>query len=167
LERAQPVSQHHDLVEEGLDRPGLFLQSRRAGTERQRAPAPLLGRRHRADAGLLADDPAEHELEIRRAAVDRHGRRNPFAVADDGEGLAVGFDRRAAWCCARVAAAGLRRLLRADPRTAAVVVFAVAVAAHDADRTSVAVDHDDRVHAIGLAGAAVVLDRLTRAVSTI
>src|SRR5581483_10319295 len=33
FERAQAVSQHHDLVEEGFDRPGLFLQVRLAGTQ--------------------------------------------------------------------------------------------------------------------------------------
>ena len=52
----------------------------------------------------------------------------------------------------------------ADPRSAAVVVLAVAEAAVDADRPAVRVDDDDRVHAIGLARAAEVLDRFAGAV---
>src|SRR5919107_3792565 len=46
-------------------------------------------------------------------------------------------------------------------------MFAVAVAAGDANRTSVAVGHDDRMHAIELAGAADVLDRVPGAVAAI
>ena len=46
----------------------------------------------------------------------------------------------------------------ADPGSAAVVVLAVAVAAVDADRPAVSVGGDDRVHAVGLADAAEVLD---------
>ena len=52
-----------------------------------------------------------------------------------------------------------------DPGAAAVVVLAVAVAAVDADRPAVGVGGDHRVHAIGLAGAAEVLDRFAGAVA--
>ena len=47
---------------------------------------------------------------------------------------------------------------RADSRPAAIVVLAAAVVAGDADRLARRVHDDDRVHPIGLAGAAVVLD---------
>ena len=47
---------------------------------------------------------------------------------------------------------------QADPRSAAVVVLAVAVAAVHADGPAIGVGRDHGVHAIGLADAAEVLD---------
>ena len=47
-----------------------------------------------------------------------------------------------------------------DPGPASKVVLAAAVPAGDADRHTRAVDGDDSVHAIGFAGAAVVLEGL-------
>jgi len=48
-----------------------------------------------------------------------------------------------------------------DTWAAAVVVFAVAESAVDANRHAVPVHDDDGVHAVGLAGAAVILDGFT------
>ncbi len=53
----------------------------------------------------------------------------------------------------------------ADAGPAAVVVLAVAIAAVDADGPAVCVGGDDGVHAVGLAGAAEVLDRFPGAVT--
>src|SRR5688500_1167832 len=57
---------------------------------------------------------------------------------------------------------GCRRLRtrRFNSRTAAVVVFAAAVVADNANRPAVRVGGHHRVNAIGLAGAAVVFDRI-------
>ena len=67
---------------------------------------------------------------------------------------------------ARWRRAPARRAARAaaDPGAAAIVVLAVAEAAVDADRPAVRVHDDDRVHAVGLARAAEVLDRLAGAI---
>jgi hypothetical protein len=77
-------------VEEGLDRPALFLQLRIPGLQHHGAAAPFVRRHDGRDARLLADDAAQKHLEIDVAARRRygHGWCNPFAVADDGEGLA-------------------------------------------------------------------------------
>src|SRR5262245_25688777 len=64
LERPQPVPDHHDLVEERLDRPGLLLERGVAGPEDQRAAAPAIGRGHGREAGLLADDAAQERFEL-------------------------------------------------------------------------------------------------------
>jgi hypothetical protein len=47
-----------------------------------------------------------------------------------------------------------------DPWSATVIVFAVTESTVDTYRYALFVDNDDRVHAVGLAGAAEVLDRL-------
>ena len=54
----------------------------------------------------------------------------------------------------------VRRRRMPDPGSAAVVVLAVAESAVDANRHAVPVHDDDGVHAVGLAGAAVILDGL-------
>src|SRR5262249_40965273 len=102
---------------------------------------------------LLADHAPKHLLQI--AVCIRH--RN-LAFADDGEGLARRPQRG-------IAPAGGRRLaLGANPRSAAIVVLAVTVPARDAQRRPVLIRDDDRMHAIGLARAAEVLDRFSGAV---
>jgi hypothetical protein len=52
----------------------------------------------------------------------------------------------------------------ANPRSATVVVFAATETARYTDRESIPVDDDDRVHAIGLARAAEILERFAGAV---
>ena len=54
----------------------------------------------------------------------------------------------------------VRRRRMPDPGSAAVVVLAVAESAVDANRHTFPVHDDNGVHAVGLAGAAVVLDGL-------
>ena len=73
-------------------------------------------------------------------------------IADDWKGCAP-------WRRCRLR--GCRSSRSLDASTAAIVVLAVTVAAHDAQRLTVAVDDDDRVEAICFAGAAVVLEGLT------
>ena len=93
LERAQAVAQHHDLVEEGLDRPGLLLQLRVRRPQRQRPAAPFLGRHHGCDAALLADDAAQQHLDVDLAVVrlQCHRWTNPFPFADDWQDVALAF----------------------------------------------------------------------------
>jgi hypothetical protein len=64
LERAQAIAQHHDLVEEGFDRPAFFLQAGRPRPEDERPASPLFGGRDGREAGLLADHTTEQALEI-------------------------------------------------------------------------------------------------------
>src|SRR6185295_6314474 len=138
----QAVSEHHHFVEERLDWPRLLLKTGCAGTQDERAAAPFLGGHDRRDAGLLADDAAQEELEI-GFSIGRHRRTCPFAFADNGEGRAVGARPRAwtAWS-GRVATATSWALAVAehhvpirsagrqtDPPAAAVIVFTVTVAA--------------------------------------
>src|SRR5262245_50510486 len=52
LERAEPVSQHHHLVEERLDGPALLLQPGRSWPQHEHAAAPLVGRHNGRDAAL-------------------------------------------------------------------------------------------------------------------
>ena len=59
LERSQAIPQHHDLVEERLDRNGLLLKIRRAWTKDERASAPFFRRGDGCDAGFLPDDSAQ------------------------------------------------------------------------------------------------------------
>ena len=54
----------------------------------------------------------------------------------------------------------------ADPRTAAVVVLASAVAAHHTNRLTLLISRDDGVQAVGLARAAVILDGLTSTIAS-
>jgi len=58
-----------------------------------------------------------------------------------------------------------RRRRMPDPGSAAVVVLAVAESAVDANRHAFPVHDDDGVHAVGLAGAAVILERIAGLVS--
>jgi hypothetical protein len=51
-------------VEERLDRPGLFLKTRRSRLQDQRAAAPFLRGCDRRDAGLFADNAAKQQLKI-------------------------------------------------------------------------------------------------------
>src|SRR5262249_45949192 len=111
LERPQAVAQHHDFMEEGLDRPGLLLQSGGSGAERQACAPPFLGWSDRADAGLLANDAAEEQLEIHTGAVDGHGRRTPLALADNGKRIASRPGRSAAWPRRGGSGGGLSSLL--------------------------------------------------------
>ena len=57
-----------------------------------------------------------------------------------------------------VAAPARHARLLAHPRTAAEVVLAVAIPAHDAKRAPVGIGRDDRVQPVGLAGAAEIFD---------
>src|SRR5579862_5093305 len=91
FERAQAISQHDDLVKERFNRPLLFLQARRAGTQRHRAAAPLFGGDDGADAGLLANDASQQQLEIGGRTGYGHGWRAPFASADEIERRAGRF----------------------------------------------------------------------------
>src|SRR5262249_46814088 len=122
-----------------------------------RACGPFAGRDGRREAALLADDAAQEQFEIDgRVVLDRHGWRNPFAIADRGKrralgrrpaGLADGSSRR-------------RRARRFDPRSAPIVVLAAAIVADDTDRSGVTVDDHHGVRAIGLAGAAEIFYRV-------
>jgi hypothetical protein len=155
LERAQPVSEHHDLVEERLDRPGLLLQARPARTQDQRTAPPLFRRRGGRHARLLANDPPQQQLEI-RTGVGQHDRwRAPFRFGDDRKcvalrGLASRFSR----------ARGTRHR-RDDARAPSIVVFAATVPAGHAQRATLRIGSDHRVHTIRLANTAEVLERLT------
>jgi hypothetical protein len=84
-----------------------------------------------------------------------YGRRSALPFTDDGF-----FDhiRRAGRARETLALARGRGGFVVEPRTAAVVVLAPAISALDADGLSFVVGGDDRVNAVGLAGAAVVLN---------
>ena len=58
----------------------------------------------------------------------------------------------------------VRRSRMPDPGSAAVVVLAVAESAVDANRHAAPVHDNDGVHAVGLAGAAVILDGFAGAI---
>src|SRR5262249_13087150 len=135
----------------------LLLQSRRARPEHQRASAPFVGRDGRREAALLADDAAQEQFEIDgRVVLDRHGWRNPFAIADGGKSRALerGRPRLGADSSRR------RRARRFGPRSAPIVVLAAAIVADDTDRSGVTVDDHHGVRAIGLAGAAEIFYRV-------
>src|SRR5207237_6194852 len=53
LERPQAIAQHDDLVEEGVDRPALFLEARLPGPQDERAIAPFLGGRDGWQTGFF------------------------------------------------------------------------------------------------------------------
>jgi len=122
--------------------------------EDERAAAPLVGRGHIGQPGFLANDAAQHRFEIAVGVVGRrHGMGCPFARWQRGGGRGVH-------------AAGGRREGRgrlADARPAAVMVLAAAVSADDAERRARGVGGHDGVHPVGLAGSAIVLERLAGA----
>src|SRR5262249_40902332 len=144
-------------------RPDLFLKTGRTRAEHEVAVAPLLGWRHRRQAGFFPDDSAQQHFEIAVQAAhalalthERHGLVSRAATNRSlprpgrrGSGLAIGR---------RVPAP------RLDPGTAPIVVLAPAVAARDPHRLTPGVNDDDAVHAVELAGAAVVFNRFARAV---
>src|SRR5262249_9100690 len=86
LQGAKPIPEHDDFVKEGLDRPGLLLQARRAWTQDEVAASPLVCRCDRRDAGLLADDASEQRFEICGRLVWQHdGWCAPLTIGHDGK----------------------------------------------------------------------------------
>ena len=69
-------------------------------------------------------------------------------------------------CRTRVGPYGRPAWHQPDPCPAAIVVFAVAVSAVDANRPSVGIRRDNGVHPVGLAGPAEILDRFAGAVTS-
>ncbi|HXG72478.1 MAG TPA: hypothetical protein VNJ04_17890 [Gemmatimonadaceae bacterium] len=150
-------------MKEGLDRPGFLLELGIAEPKRQRTPAPFVGRRHRRNASLLADDPAQEHFDICTRDVG-HGRRGPFAFADDGEGsarLARRTRARPRLFDLAVALVAIAKWIHA--RATAVVVIASTEAAHDPKRLPLGVGGYHGVHPIGLARTAEVLDGIAGA----
>src|SRR5205807_2825653 len=142
----------------------LLLEPRRAWTQHERAAAPFLGGCNGCDAGFFADDPAQQELDI-RLTIDAHRRARPFTVADDGERFAMLWGGPLLWG-GSLLWGGPFRAADIDSGSAAIIVLAVTEPARYAQWSTVGIDDDHGMHAVGLARAAVVFDRLAGAVGT-
>src|SRR6185503_15165687 len=95
LQRPQAISQHHDLVKERFYGPALLLQAGRAWPQHEVSSSPPFCRCHSRDARFLPDHATKNHFDV-HSGVLANRRRNPLALADNGERLAVGFNRRTA-----------------------------------------------------------------------
>src|SRR5262249_55924215 len=189
LEYAEPVAQHDDLVEKGLDRPDLLLKAGLARAQHQVSAAPPVGGDRWPEPHLLAKDAPQHRLEIHAPALSRllaHGSVSPFALAHEREGLVRPLDagsptdRRSGGRPGpgSPGAAPISGNRADDPRGSPsapgpgpgcplappVGVLASAVAADDPHGRPFGARGEHRVSAQGLARAAVILETISSAV---
>src|SRR5690606_4908339 len=87
LEHPELVAEHHDLLEEDVERDALFLRALATGLEDHLTSRPPLADRDLTETQLLEDDLAENLTELILIHVDVDLLRDAHPLHDGGVGV--------------------------------------------------------------------------------